>query len=271
MSAAAPLKVLLIDSNVLFNKRLSDALKQEGFEVVTAAQSAFALTMLEWNTPAAIICATNLREMGAHDVAQILHADTKTAQIPVIALGDGGDQALMAAFSAGCQEYVDRKLGAQSIAAHVRDFLRSRQDGFQPTQMLGSSDSQMTSSLKHLELSGVIQMLGSSRQTGALHINAGEIDGLVFFDAGEITHAESGSLFGDEAVIHIVRCCEGLAAGVCKFNYGSRAATRTVLRSATDLMLDAMRELDESARDDSPSEPAGNEHAAPENAERGSQ
>ena len=271
MSAAAPLKVLLIDSNVLFNKRLSDALKQEGFEVVAAAQSAFALTMLEWNTPAAIICATNLREMGAHDVAQILHADSKTAQIPVIALGDGGDQALMAAFSAGCHEYVDRKLGPQSIAAHVRDFLRSRQDGFQPTQMLASSDSQMTSSLKHLELSGVIQMLGSSRQTGALHINAGEIDGLIFFDAGEITHAESGNLFGDEAVIHIIRSCEGLDAGVCKFNYGSRAATRTVLRTATNLLLDAMRELDESARDFSPSEPASNEVAAPENSERGSQ
>ena len=269
MNAAAPAKILLIDSNVLFNKRLSEALKVEGFEVVAAAQSAFALTMLEWNTPAAIICATNLREMGAHEVAQILRADAKTAQIPVIALGDGGDQALMAAFSAGCDEYVDRKLGPQGIATHVRHFLRSRQEGFQPTQMLGSSDSQLTSSLQHLELSGVIQMLGSSRQTGALHINAGEIDGLIFFDAGEITHAESGSLFGDEAVIHIVRKCEGLNAGVCKFNYGSRAATRTVLRTATDLMLDAMREFDESARDETVSEPSSGETAAPENAQRG--
>ena len=271
MNAIAPAKILLIDSNVLFNKRLCDALKQEGFEVVAAAQSAFALTMLEWNTPAAIICATNLREMGAHDVAQILHADAKTAQIPVIALGDGGDQALMAAFSAGCDEYVDRNLGPRGIAAHVRGFLRSRQEGFQPTQMLGSSDSQMTSSLQHLELSGVIQMLGSSRQTGALHINAGEIDGLIFFDAGEITHAESGSLFGDEAVIHIVRNCEGLNAGVCKFNYGSRAATRTVLRTATDLMLDAMREVDESARDETVSESSPGENAATENAQRGHQ
>jgi DNA-binding response OmpR family regulator len=271
VNAAAPLKVLLIDSNVLFNRRLSDALKQEGFEVVAAAQSAFALTMLEWNTPAAILCATNLREMGAHEVAQILHADTKTAQIPVIALGDGGEQALMAAFSAGCAEYVDRKLGPQSIAAHVRDFLRSRQEGFQPTQMLGSSDSQMTSSLQHLELSGVIQMLGSSRQTGALHINAGAVDGLMFFDAGEITHAESGNLFGDEAVIHIVRNCEGLNAGVCKFNYGSRAATRTVLRSATDLMLDAMREFDEKERNNPEGEHGAGETVAPENAQRGPQ
>jgi hypothetical protein len=34
---------------------------------------------------------------------------------------------------------------------------------------------------------------------------------------------------------------------VYKFVYGATSAQRTVLRSATDLMLDAMRELDETA------------------------
>jgi len=80
-------KILLIDSNVYFSKRLTDALKQQGFEVVTSAQAAYALTMIEWNTPAAILCATNLREMGALEMAPILRADPKTAGIPLIAVG----------------------------------------------------------------------------------------------------------------------------------------------------------------------------------------
>ena len=42
-----------------------------------------------------------------------------------------------------------------------------------------------------------------------------------------------------------------------KFVYGVTAAQRTVLRSATDLMLDAMRELDEAARDDATNETLG--------------
>ena len=55
MNAPAGLpRVLLIDSNVYFSKRLSDALKHEGFEVVASAQASYALTMLEWNAPAAI-------------------------------------------------------------------------------------------------------------------------------------------------------------------------------------------------------------------------
>ena len=66
-SAVSTPKILLIDSNVFFAKRLSEALKQEGMEVVHSTQSAYALTMLEWNTPAAILCATNLREMNAFE------------------------------------------------------------------------------------------------------------------------------------------------------------------------------------------------------------
>jgi CheY-like chemotaxis protein len=242
-------RILLIDSNVYFAKRLTEALRQEGFEVLHSAQGAFGLTMLEWNAPAAIVCATNLREMGALEIAPILRADPKTANIPIIALGNGGEQALLEAFRSGCDDYVDRRGNPAQIAQHVRSFLFSRQEGFQPTQMLASSETDLSGSLSHLDLPGVMQMLGQARQTGALHINAGEADGIIFFDGGEISHAECGSLFGDEAVCRIVKSCHGAGKGVYKFVYGATAAHRTVLRSATDLLIDAMREFDESQRD----------------------
>ncbi|MGB0034600.1 MAG: DUF4388 domain-containing protein [Candidatus Acidiferrales bacterium] len=251
MSAPGNLpRILLIDSNVYFAKRLGDALAHQGFEVVPSTQATYALTMLEWNTPMAILCATNLREMGALEMAPILRADPKTSNIPLIAVGGGGDQALLEAYRAGCDDYVDRRRPPEDIAAHVRRFLVSRQDGFQPTQMLASADTELSGSLSHLDLPGVIQMLEQARQTGALHINAGDTDGIIFFEAGDILHAECGTLFGDEAVTQIVKTCQGVGKGVYKFVYGATAAQRTVLRSSTDLLLDALREFDESERDD---------------------
>lgn len=238
-------RVLLIDSNVFFAKRLTDALKNEGFEVLHNTQSAFALTSLEWNTPDAILCATNLREMGAFELPKIVHGDPKTAHIPVIALGDGGDQALMEAFRAGCAEYVDRRIGPDQIASHIKAFLRSHNEGFQPTQMLEKQETALSGNLSHLDLPGVVQMLCHSRQTGALHINAPVVDGVIFFDSGDISHAEAGELVGDDAVVVIVKRSNGVGDGVYKFIPGATATTRTVLRSATDLMLDALRELDE--------------------------
>ena len=131
----------------------------------------------------------------------------------------------------------------------MRNLLLSRQEGFQPTQMLAGSETSLSGNIEHHDLPGVLQMLNQARQTGALHINAAGVDGIVFFDAGEITHAECDALFGDEAVIHILKLCQKAASGVYKFAYGASALHRTVLRSATDLMLDAMRELDEAERD----------------------
>jgi CheY-like chemotaxis protein len=248
-TASVPLRVMLIDSNVLFSRRLCEALRREGIEVVQASQSAYALTMLEWNMPSAILCATNLREMGAFEIAPLLRADPKTAQIPLIAISSGDSAALMEAFRAGCDECVDRRRPPDEIAAHVRNLLLSRQEGFQPTQMLAGNETSLSGNIEHHDLTSVLQMLVQARQTGALHINAAGVDGIIFFDAGEMTHAECDALFGDEAVIHILKVCQQAPSGVYKFAYGAAAPHRTVLRSATDLMLDAMREFDESERD----------------------
>lgn len=247
MVPGKPARVLLIDSNVLFSKRLRDALKREGFEVTTTTQAAFALTALEYDAPTAIICATKMREMGALEIARIIHADPKNANLPIIATGDGSQGALMEAFQAGCDDYIDRHLSPVTIANHVKNIIVSKVEGFQPTQMLGQADTSLSGNLTHHDLTGVMQMLGQAHQTGALTINAGETDAVLFFDAGEIVHAECGSLFGDEAVLDILKSCVRCGSGVYKFVYGATTAQHTVLRSATDLMLDAMREYDETA------------------------
>jgi CheY-like chemotaxis protein len=246
-----PARILLIDSNVLFAKRLGDALKREGFDVSATTQATFALTALEYDAPTAIVCATNMREMGALEIAQIIHSDPKNANLPIIATGDGSQGALMEAFQAGCDDYIDRHLSPATIANHVKNILISKIEGFQPTQMLGQADTSLSGNLTHHDLTGVMQMLGQARQTGALTINAGETDAVLFYDAGEIVHAECGSLFGDEAVLDILKSCVRCGSGVYKFVYGAATAQRSVLRSATDLMLDAMREFDETTRDQS--------------------
>ncbi len=250
MTPGKAARILLIDSNVLFAKRLGDALKREGFDVTTSTQPSFALTTIEYDPPSAIACSTNMREMGALEIAQIIHADPRNSALPIIALGDGSQRALMEAFQAGCDDYIDRTLSPAVIANHLRNILISRAEGFQPTQMLGQADTSLSGSLSHHDLTGVIQMLSQARQTGALTINAGDTDAVLFFDGGEVTHAECGVLFGDEAVLHIIKSCVNGGAGVYKFVYGATSTQRTVLRSITDLMLDAMREYDEDVRDD---------------------
>ncbi len=238
-------RILVIDSNVFFARRLTEALKAHGFDVVHSTQATYALTMLEWQAPTAILCAPNLRALNVFSLPTSLHAEAATTNIPILAMGDGGEQALMEAFRAGCDDYIDRRRGPENIAAQVRTFLLSRNEGFHPTQMLESEQTVLEGSLSHLDLPGVIQMLSHSRQSGVRYIKAESLDGTIFFSRGDVLHAEVGETIGNEAVVRIIKTCNGVDRGVYKFVPGSLAATRTVFRSVTELMLEALREIDE--------------------------
>jgi CheY-like chemotaxis protein len=243
-AATAP-RVLLIDSNVYFVKRMTDALMKEGFQVIHHPVASYALTMIEWNTPDIILCATELREMGAFEIVPVLRSDPKTAAIPLMALGNSAEKGPLEAYRAGCDDYIDRRRNPADIASHIRSFLHSSRHGFQPTEMLSTTDTSLSGSLEHLDLAGIIQMLDQTRKTGALHVNAGATDAVLFFESGEIHHAEYGKLIGEEAVIQIVKDCQQSGIGVYKLVVGTTANQRTVHRRSMDLLLDALREFDE--------------------------
>jgi len=244
-SGGAKLRVLLIDSNVYFVKRVTEALEKEGFEVLHHPVASYALTMIEWTPPDVILCATELREMGAFEIAPMLRGDAKTAKIPLLALGNSADKGPLEAYRAGCDDYIDRRRNPAEIASHIRAFVRSSVHGFQPTQMLSMAETSLTGNLAHLDLVGIVQMLDQARQSGVLHVNAGETDAVLFFETGQIHHAEFGKLTGDQAVIQLIQACQRTGTGVYKFVAGTITNERTVHRRATDLLLDALREFDE--------------------------
>jgi hypothetical protein len=119
--------------------------------------------------------------MGAFEMVPILRGDGKTAKIPFMALGNGGDQGLLQAYRAGCDDYIDRRGDVAAIVGKIESFLLSARKGFQPTQMLSATETSLSGNIAHLDLPGVVQMLSQSGQTGGLHINAGETDAVVFF------------------------------------------------------------------------------------------
>src|SRR5437899_10599586 len=112
-----------------------------------------------------------MREMGALEIARIIRADAKNANLPIVALGDGSQRALMEAFQAGCDDYIDRRRAPATIAGHVRNIITSKAEGFQPTQMLAQADTSMSGSLSHTDLPGVLQMHSNAQQTGPIDLN----------------------------------------------------------------------------------------------------
>jgi CheY-like chemotaxis protein len=191
-----------------------------------------------------IVSAAQLPDMTALDIPGILQADPKTAKVPVVLLGDGGEQALMGAFRAGCEQYVDSRLGPEHVAVQVRIFLEGRKPDDSNMPEIGP-ETTLSGTLSHLDVAGIVQMLGQLRQSGALQLVTPQRTAVLFFERGQLSHAECGELTGEAAVLDVVKACSGSTEGTYTFRAGAKAGTCTVFRSATELLLNALRELDE--------------------------
>jgi CheY-like chemotaxis protein len=248
-STSERLRILLIEPNIAFARRLTEAMRHHGFDIQHCTHAEYALTMVEWNMPVAILCATNLQKPDGLEVSRILATDPNTRHIPVLALGDGHPQALINAYREGYDDFFDRRLGAENVAGRVVALLSSRREGFQPTQMLTDAETSLKGRLSAINLPSVIQMVAQSHLTGALHISTDSADGIFYFMDGEISHAESGQLIGNDAARHLLKSCSSVEEGDYRFVSGSIAPTCTVQRSVTEIILDALREFDEGNRD----------------------
>ena len=92
-----------------------------------------------------------------------------------------------------------------------------------------------------LSLTDVIQLKGHNKYTGAISVEYGESEGVIYFVDGEIIHAEQGDETGEEAIYEIIKWPGGtfnihpeMTSNVCTIHY------------RTDfLLLEALRRLDE--------------------------
>lgn len=92
-----------------------------------------------------------------------------------------------------------------------------------------------------LSLTDVIQLKGHNKYTGAISVEYGEQQGVIYFVDGEIIHAEQGDESGEHAIYEIIKWPGGtfnihpeMSSNVCTIHY------------RTDfLLLEALRRLDE--------------------------
>lgn len=104
----------------------------------------------------------------------------------------------------------------------------------------------VTGTLGLFSLVDLFQLLASSARTGRLTVDHPKAKARVYFDKGQIVHASFGETEGEEAVYALF----GDERGSFEFQVGISASEKTVNASTENLMLEAIRRLDESHRDD---------------------
>ncbi len=96
-------------------------------------------------------------------------------------------------------------------------------------------------SLKELHLPDVIQLVSVSAKSGCFHLKNGAVTGLIYLSDGNISHAVTEDLAGEEAIYTMAVWNDG----DFRFAPGETTAEVSITRSNTNLMMEAARRLDE--------------------------
>lgn len=106
-----------------------------------------------------------------------------------------------------------------------------------------SRNVELQGSLAKFTLSDVVQLLSSSSRTGKLGLmeSGSGRAGAIYFESGEVVHAEAGERQGDDAFYDLMRWTEGGFA----FIPDVAASKRTVRQSGPVLLMESARRNDE--------------------------
>lgn len=104
----------------------------------------------------------------------------------------------------------------------------------------------MTGTLGLFSLSDLFQLLASASRTGRLAVEHPRGAARVYFEKGRVVHADFGELTGADAVYALFADEQG----DFEFTHGLPAPEHTVEVGTENLMLEAIRRLDEARRDE---------------------
>ncbi len=127
-------------------------------------------------------------------LAKLQEHGTDTAIIVIT--GYGNADIHHQAESMGAVRYFTKPFNLNELVDTAFDIMEKRgRDGSKPG---------FSGNLGHLNMLDIIQVNCLIRQTGLLAIKSGSNDGKIYFDSGDITHAETGRSSGEDAVFEII-------------------------------------------------------------------
>lgn len=96
-------------------------------------------------------------------------------------------------------------------------------------------------SLSDLPLSDIVQLVAVSGKTGMFALTRASEEGAVYLQNGQITHARTGDVEGEDAIYALALW----TTGTFQFSPGVEIGKQTINRSNTNLLIEAARRSDE--------------------------
>ena len=251
----ASAKVLIVDDDSSTLRVLDLAFRKRGYDVRLAPSGAKALEVLGRERVDVIIADIIMPEMDGFELIRRVRSEGNLATIPFIFLtGDRTSKSKVRGLEMGVDDYITKPCILSELFAKVESILRKARAA--SSLAVGGWD--FSGKLSAMPIEELIQILEMSRKSGRLLVTSvyGQAD--LYFQAGQIHHSRFLDIEGEEGLYLLFAVREG----EFHFRAGEKAETRTVTKNCAALLLEALRQRDEtqallSQREKAAAEPVG--------------
>ena len=124
----APAKILVVDDTPKNVKLLADILTARGYNVVTAASGAEALSQVEAERPDLVLLDVVMPEMSGYEVCRKLRSNPATELLPVVMVTalDPGEERVKG-IEAGADDFLTKPINQAELLARVKSLIRIKE------------------------------------------------------------------------------------------------------------------------------------------------
>lgn len=238
------IKVLLVDDNPMILAMLNQALAQFS-SVTTLTDGADALLKAIDDKPDLIISDCTMETIDGRQLLQKLKSRSATAHIPVILMASKADiTEKLKALQDTVEDFIEKPFFLKEAAARIKKVV----DKISLEKMTREApgESVLRGNLAQMTVMDLLQSLDMGRKTCSLILSNNGDKCEMFFTDGQINHATYGNLKGDEAVYKVLLW----TGGNFEINFNGNSREQTVTRTTQGLLMEGLRLLDESNRDE---------------------
>ena len=233
-SHAGPRRVLFVDDDVTFLKtvqELMSALSEGHWEVMAAESASRAFALMHEHAVDLVVIDVQMSVMDGIQMLSLLNRGHPNVQ-KVVLTGHASEKYRAACLSNGAELFLEKPTnpaGWQNLHAVLNELVKFRpEEGFRGV-------------LRRVGLQDVIQMECLARSSSVLEISNRRAAGKIYIDTGQIVHAQTGSVTGEEAFAELM----ALSGGQFNLKPFTEPPTRSLSGQWEFLLMEAARKSDE--------------------------
>jgi len=237
--------VLIADGDFQRGKRLAAACEQLGLGANVATHGAAALEIALLNPPSVLIAQFGLPLIDGALLGEILQANPRTRAIGVIYLADDAIEAERGSVGG---EIVGPPVDSEAVARRAQALVEERIQGEAGSGSRSDDVGGVEGQLSQLPLADLLQLFHVSQKNGSVDVRRGgeagsAESGRILLRAGEIVHAEIGSLAAEKALFRLL----AWDRGEFKFAPGAITEESTLDKPTRALLQEGLRQNQELA------------------------